>query len=275
MDEKAAGPYTQELERFRKTNRHGAEFWSARDLQTVLGYTSWENFLDVVERARLSCATYGADAAHHFHDSMRMVALGSGAEREVPDVLLSRYAGYLTAMNGDASKPEIAAAQAYFAVQTRRQELEDAATNDEKRLRLRDRVKDANRNLNAAAHEAGVIGYARFHDAGYMGLYGGLRNAEIKAKKGISAKEDLLDCVDRAELAANEFRITQTEQKLRREKIVGETRAVSTHHEVGKKVRQAIKDIGGTMPENLPAAPSIKKLADAQRRKAKALPKKS
>lgn len=165
-------------------------------------------------------------------------------------------------MNGDTTKPQVATAQAYFVEQTYRQEAQEGLIDAERRVLLRDRVKDANRKLGGAAKDAGVrsVKFGIFHDAGYKGLYGGLGAQAIKTKKGISAKEDLLDCIGRAELAANEFRITQTEEKLRREQIKGEQRAIDTHHAVGKKVRETIKEIGGTMPELLPAAPSIKKL---------------
>ncbi len=189
--------------------------------------------------------------------------------REREDYALSKYACYLIAMNGDTSKPEIATAQAYFVEQTYRQEHQEALSDEERRVLLRERVKDANRKLGGAAKDAGVRSamFGVFQDAGYKGLYGEIGVREIKRRKGIGDNEDLLDCVGRAELAANEFRITQTEEKLRIEGIKGEQRAIDTHHAVGRRVRKAIEEIGGTMPERLPAAPSIKKLA-AKRAKA-------
>jgi DNA-damage-inducible protein D len=194
-----------------------------------------------------------------------MMALGKGAERQVEDVALSRYACYLVAMNSDPNKLEVAIAQSYFAVQTRRQELADESANIESRLNLRDRVKDANKFLNSAAKDAGVQQYGLFHDAGYRGLYGGLSLREIKAKKGIDAKNDLLDCINRAELAANEFRITQTEMTLRRESIKGEINARETHKKVGTEVRNTIRKLGGTMPEQLPAVEPIKELEKSKK----------
>jgi DNA-damage-inducible protein D len=170
-------------------------------------------------------------------------------------------------MNGDSSKAEIAAAQTYFAIQTRKQELTEQRNEAEDRLVLRDRIRDANKDLNSAAKDVGVENYAFFHDSGYKGLYGGLRLSEIKEVKGIDPKEDLLDRAGRAELAANEFRITQTELRLRNEQVNGQNQAEDVHSYVGKEVRQTIEKLSGTMPEDLPAAPSIKKLRKAKETK--------
>jgi DNA-damage-inducible protein D len=253
----------------RKTN-NGEECWLARDLQGLLGYSKWDNFKGAIERATLACASVGDDPRHHFADTSNMMALGKGAERKIDDVVLSRYACYLIAMNGESSKPEIAAAQTYFAIQTRKQEIAEQQNEDEYRLMLRDRVRAENRELNSAAKDAGVQHYAFFHDAGYQGLYGGLRSSEIKRVKGIDPKEDLLDCAGHAELAANEFRITQTDLTLRSKQIKGQKEAEDTHNYVGKEVRQTIQKLSGTMPEDLPPAPSIKQLKKA--RKLKELP---
>lgn len=257
-----------ELNNKRKLAPNGQEYWMARDLLSVLGYSNWQNFKAVVDKAKMACDSSGAYSSDHFIETSRVMTGGKGAQIEREDCYLSRYACYLVAMNGDSSKPEIGASQTYFAVQTRRQEQFDQLTYEEKRLELRERVRFANTCLNDAAKEAGVQNYARFHDAGYRGLYG-IGVAEIKAKKGIPRNEQLLDRAGRAELAANEFRITQTEQKITREGIRGENQATITHHSIGREVRATIEKIGGTMPEDLPAEESIKKLP---KKKSKQLP---
>ncbi len=202
-----------------------------------------------------------------------MVDVGSGAQRSVKDYLLSRFACYSIAQNGDPRKKEIAAAQAYFIISTRENELTHLLVEQEKRLHLRVRVSENNKKLAEAASQAGVLSenFGIFQNAGYNGLYGGLGVAEIKNWKQIDQCEDLLDRMGRAELAANDFRITQTEERLQREETSSETKAIETHQEVGKKVRKAIEDIGGTMPENLAPEPSLKPLLDAKHRKRKKL----
>ena len=187
-----------------------------------------------------------------------MVDIGSGSRRMFPSYLLSRYACYLIAQNGDPRKIEIARAQTYFAIQTRRQEATDGLIEDNKRLFLRDEMREHNKHLASAAKEAGVTNYASFQDYGYMGLYGGLRQKDIKAKKRLSTKDGILDFMNSEELAANLFRATQTEAKLKRDRIQGQTRASNTHLEVGAKVRGTIRSLGGTMPEHLPSADHIK-----------------
>lgn len=259
--------FAARLDELKQLARNGAEFWTGRAIQTVLGYTAWRNFEEVIEKAQMACTSGGGVPEKHFVGFDKMVAIGSGAQRSRADWILSRYACYLVAMNAEASKPEVGFAQAYFAVQTRRQEIQDQLSADEKRLLLRDRVKQANKALNAAARRAGVQKYAIFHDAGYKGLYGGIDQADIKARKGIPAQDALLDRIDRAELAANEFRITQTEQKLDRDRVNTEPRAIQTHHDVGVEVRATIRRIGGTLPEDLPAAAPIRALRPGRRRK--------
>jgi DNA-damage-inducible protein D len=236
----------------------------ARDLQPLLGYATWESFTNVIEKAKMACESSGADSEYQFRDVTKGIVAGKGAKLQRADMFLSRYACYLIAMNGDPRKAEIGYAQTYFAVQTRRQEVRDQDP-EQRRIEMRNRVKEANLALNAAAKEAGVQKYALFHDAGYRGLYG-MGTKEIMTKKGISSKENLLDCAGRVELAANEFRITQAEDKLRRERIKGENAAIHTHRKVGEAVRDTIRQLGGMMPEDLPREPSIKKLASAKGR---------
>ncbi len=259
------------LEEKKRAAPNGSPFWKARDVMAVLGYSDWTNFNNVLEKAIVSCDTSGEPSENHFCEVKEMVNIGSGAQRQINNWILSKYACYLVAMNGDPTKPEIATAQSYFAVQTHKQEIQEQLTDHERRLLLRDRVKDANKKLSGAAQDAGVrnLMFGVFHDAGYKGLYGGLGMREVKKAKGIPEKEELLDCIGRAELAANEFRITQTEEQLRIKKIQGEQTAIETHHAIGVKVRSTIKDIGGTMPEKLPSEPSIKKLAEAKAREKK------
>lgn len=259
-----------QLEKIQHYASNGQSFWEGRELMEVLNYKEWRSFQEVIERAIQACEMSGNFEMDHFVRFSELVEGGSGAKLKRENWKLSRYACYLVTMNGDPSKPEIASAQTYFTVQTYRQESQDRLSEEERRLLLRTRVKDANRKLGGAAKDAGVRSamFGIFQDAGYKGLYGGIGVRAIKNKKGIGDKEDLLDCIGRAELAANEFRITQTEEKLRIEEIKGEQRAIDTHLAVGKRVRQAIREIGGTMPELLPAEPSIKKLVA---KKAKAL----
>jgi DNA-damage-inducible protein D len=245
---------------------NGEEYWMARDIQLVLGYANWQNFQTVIEKAKTACDGSGVNSRYHFIGTSKVIESGKGAKLERADCYLTRYACYLIAMNGDSGKPEVATAQTYFAVQTRRQELSD----QEKRIALRDRVRKGNKLLAGVARGAGVKRFAVFNDAGYRGLYG-MGLADIKLRKRIPAKEDLLDCAGRAELAANEFRVTQTHQKLEREGIRGEGPATHAHLVVGGEVREAIRRIGGTMPEDLPTEEPIKKLIAAQKKKAKAL----
>lgn len=254
-----------------KVTPKGFPFWYGREVMEILAYADWDNFLNVVNKAKLACDNSGRFSSKHFLDITEMVSIGSGAKRKRENLVLSRYACYLIAMNGDTGKPEVSTAQTYFAEQTHRQEVEQALTDQQRRLLVRDRVKDANKKLFGAAKAAGVKRFGIFYDAGLKGLYGGLGRDDIKRVKGINQADDLLDCIDREELAANEFRITQTEAKLKRDGIQGEEKATSTHFMVGKRVRTAIQEIQGTMPEKLPAVPSIKKLADKQSKDTKAL----
>jgi DNA-damage-inducible protein D len=261
------------LDQLRKVGPKGHEYWEAREIQLPLGYARWEDFEAVIQKARMTCESMGTEPRNHFHLVVKLVPIGSGAQRKIDDYLVSRYGAYLIAMNGNSKIPQIAAAQNYFAVQTRKQELtEQFGIDIAKRAELRVRVKDANKHLVEAAKYAGVQRYDLFHAAGYHGLYT-MPLKQIKEKKGIDPKEDLLDRAGRAELAANEFRITQAEEKLKREKIQGQDRALAAHKKVGEAVRKTISELGGTMPEDLPAEPSLKKL-ERQGKNRKTLPEK-
>lgn len=248
------------FEQLKLINPHGAEYWSARDLQSLLGYSQWRRFEDAIARAITSCNQSGNDPANHFAGAGKMIAIGKGGTREVPDFHLSRFACYLIAQNGDPRKPEIAFAQKYFAIQTRRQELSDAYRRDQERLELRQQTKEEFKALSGAAQNAGVQSrmFGVFHDAGYKGLYGGLGHDQIKARKRIPKDENLMDRMDTTELAANQFRMTQAREKLARQRTKGQQHAIETHKQVGKEVREAIKRIGGTMPENIAPAEHIK-----------------
>ena len=248
----------QTFESIKHVNEYGEEYWLARDLQPVLEYAQWRNFAEAIERAKMACQNSGYDIPDHFADVSKMVPLGSGAEREIDDVMLSRYACYLIVMNGDPRKEVIAIGQTYFAVKTRQQELienYEELTEDQKRLAIRNEMIAHNKSLAEAAQMAGVVDprdYAIFQNKGYQGLYGGLGAKEIHARKGLKKSQKILDHMGSTELAANLFRATQTDEKLRRENIQGKQAAYETHYEVGKKVRQTIKELGGTMPEDLP-----------------------
>jgi DNA-damage-inducible protein D len=246
----------------------GTQFWLARDLSNLLGYAKYDNFLPVIEKAKVACVNAGAESENHFLGVRKMVSIGSGAERETDDVMLTRYACYLIAQNSDARKKPVAFAQTYFAIQTRRQELNSdpgtpptALTEDERRILLRDEIKGHNRKLSSTAKSAGVVtssDFANFHSSGYQGLYGGLTKIGIQKYKGLTSKQDILDHMGSTELAANLFRLTQTEEKLRKEKIQGKENANRTHYEVGRKVRNTMQQISGTVPENLPAVEHVK-----------------
>lgn len=270
----AAG-HASPFESIRRTDEDGNEYWSARDLSKVLGYTEWRNFKSAIEKAQIACANSNQEISDHFVEANKLIESGKGARRQVEDVLLSRYACYLIVQNADPSKEIVALGQTYFAVQTRRAEMADDAlaglTEDQRRLYPRAQLTEHNRLLAAAANEAGVVApddFAIFQDHGYMGLYGGLKARDIHARKGLKKRQHILDHMGSTELAANLFRATQTEEKLRRENIQGKTASNQTHFEVGRKVRQTIEELGGTMPEELPTPPtSIQQLQrDAKQR---------
>jgi len=251
------GPH-RDFESIKHLDENGVEFWTAREMMGLLNYTKWENFEDVLMKAQRACLESGQIINDHFADARKMVKLGLNTVREVKDWKLDRYACYLIAQNGDSRKPEIAQAQSYFAIQTRKQELSKQISEEYKRLIRRDKVKEENKNLASTAKRAGVTKFGSFNDAGYLGLYG-MKVRDIEQLKSIN-KGELLDRAGSEELGANLFRITQTEAKLRRENILGQNQASETHFMVGSKVRQTIKDIGGTMPEKLPMEKHIKEL---------------
>ncbi len=248
----------QTFESIKHVNEYGEEYWLARELQPVLEYAQWRRFSDAIERAKLACKNSGFAVEDHFADVGKMVDIGSGAERQIDDVMLSRYACYLIVMNGDPRKEVIAVGQSYFAVKARQQELIDnyeQMSEDQKRLAIRNEMIAHNKSLAEAAQMAGIADqreYAIFQNKGYQGLYGGLGAKEIHARKGLKKSQKILDHMGSTELAANLFRATQTDEKLRRENIQGKQAAYDTHYQVGKKVRQTIKELGGTMPEDLP-----------------------
>lgn len=251
---------SKSFEDLRKVNEHGAEYWSARDIQPLLGYTQWRRFEDAIKRAVTSCKQSGNKPSYHFADAGKPIEGGKGAVQVVIDYHLSRFACYLIAQNGDPRKSEIANAQKYFAVQARRQEITDAIAADVERLELRKQTAEEFKALSGAARQAGVHDkmFGVFHDAGYKGMYGGLGRDEIKKHKRISEKENLMDRMDTTELAANQFRMTQARDKLARDRVRDQQSAIRTHENVGKEVREAIKRIGGTLPEHLPSAEHIK-----------------
>jgi len=247
------------FEEIKKIDKNGFEYWEARELMPLLGYVKWKNFEEVViGKAKIACDKSGQTITNHFADIGKMVKIGSGSEREVKDYKLSRYACYLIAQNGDSSKQAIATAQTYFAIQTRRQEIFQQLAENEKRLFVRGEIKDHNKKLFATAKQAGVSNFGRFNNAGYEGLYS-MRKDQIQKMKRIG-KDNILDRAGTTELAANLFRITQTDEKIRNENITGDYKASHTHYEVGKKVRQTIREIGGTMPEALKPEQHIKEL---------------
>ena len=259
--------------RIRRETKEGYEFWSARDLAKALGYEDYRNFLKVVDKARVACENSGEAVEDHIVEADDMIATGKGARRKVKDLHLSRYACYLVVQNADPSKEIVALGQTYFAVQTRRQEEADelaSLSEGQERLYLRGQLSSHNRQLAEAANLAGVVqsmDFAIFQDHGYMGLYGGLRARDIHDRKGLKKSQQILDHMGSTELAANLFRATQTEDKLRREQIKGKAKANRTHYEVGQEVRETIRRLGGTLPEELPTPDeSIQQLQRRERK---------
>ncbi len=244
----------------KKTNQYGQEYWSARELAQSLNYLDFRNFEKVVKKARESCKNSGQSIKNHFVDITQMIELGKTASRKINDIALSRYACYLIMQNADPSKEIVALGQTYFAIQTRKQEIQSQSVEDQKRVYLRNEITTHNKHLAQTASQAGVKNYGIFTNYGYMGLYGGLKSKDIARKKKLKKSQKILDHMGSEELAANLFRATQTDAKLKRENIQGEAKANQTHFKVGRKVRQTIRELGGVMPENLPANDNITKV---------------
>ena len=261
----------QTFESIKHIDENGIEYWYARELQNVLEYTQWRRFENVINKAKLSCKNAGISVIEHFADVGKLSKRANNAEIEIKDYKLTRYACYLIAQNGDPRKEVIALAQTYFAVQTRKQEITEKEysmlTEDEKRFYQRDLTRKGNYSLNQAAKNAGVKNFDKFHNAGYKGLYNGETADSIAKRKGLRYREDILDNMGSEELAANLFRITQTESRLKRDKIDTEKKACDTHNKIGKIIRKAIKEAGGTMPEELPTPEKSLKQLEKENKK--------
>jgi DNA-damage-inducible protein D len=271
MKENSLINFTEDnFESIKHIDENGVEFWYARELMIVLEYKQWRRFEQVIERAKEACKNSNVNVYDHFADVGKIVKAGV-TNKDIGDIKLTRYACYLIAQNGDSRKKTIALAQTYFAVQTRKQELTrqeyEQLSEDEKRLYTRKNVKDKNKYLFDTAKLAGVKNYGKFNNYGYRGLYNGETASDIAKRKGISEKEDILDYMSSTELAANLFRITQTDEVLKNKKIDNEEDACKTHHNVGQAVRQTIKRIGGTMPEDLPTPSMSAKQIEKEKNK--------
>ena len=279
MSEELVNKESESLfEQIKHIDENGIEYWQARQLSKTLGYSDFRNFIKVLQKAAKACEQSEQQLSDHLVEFNEVIDAGKGAKQSYPSYKLSRYFCYLIVQNADSSKEVVALGQTYFAVQTRLQELQqldeynNLDTEEKKRLFLRNEMRKHNTQLAAAAKDAGVIQpweYAIFQNHGYQGLYGGLAAKDIHKRKGLKKSQQILDHMGSTELAANLFRATQTEEKLKREKIKGKAKANKAHYEVGKKVRDTIKEIGGTMPENLPVEESIKKLERKEQKKLK------
>ena len=252
-------------------DENGVEFWYARELMPILQYSNWQNFEKIIYKAKMSCKNSDISILDHFIDVSKMVKIGSGAYREQIDYKLTRYACYLIAQNGDSRKKVIALAQTYFAVQTRKQEITEKEysmlTEDEKRFYQRNLTRKGNYSLNQTAKKAGVKNFDKFHNAGYKGLYNGETADDIAKRKGLRYREDILDNMGSDELIANLFRISQTEQKLKKDNIQTEKEANKTHFNIGKNIREVIAKNGGTMPEDLPTPKKSLKQLEKENKK--------
>ena len=247
------------FEIIKRVDNNGAEYWSSRDIAKVLEYADYRNFLTVIDKAEIACENSGEVIHNHFVEINEMVQIGSGAEKSIETIYLSRYACYLIVQNSDPTKIVVAKGQTYFAIQTRRQEKTDSLIEDNNRIFLREEMKKHNTSLMQTASQAGVESFAIFQNAGYKGLYGGFSMQDIHTKKKLKKSQKILDHMNSEELAANLFRATQTDAKIKRENIKGEGHANLAHFEVGQKVRNTIVSLGGTMPEKLPTPDAIGK----------------
>ena len=264
------------FEDIKHIDENGIEFWYARELMTILQYANWQNFEKIIEKAKIACKNSSINVLDHFIDVDKMVQIGSGAERKQKNYKLTRYACYLIAQNGDSRKKVIALAQTYFAIQTRKQEISEkeysSLTEDEKRFYQRDLTRKGNYSLNQTAKKSGVKNFDKFHNAGYKGLYNGETADDIAKRKGLRYREDILDNMGSTELIANLFRISQTEERLKKDNVNTEKEACDTHNKIGKIVRKAIKEAGGTKPEDLPTPK--KSLKQLEKENSKSLRKK-
>jgi DNA-damage-inducible protein D len=247
------------FETIKKIDDNGKEYWSSRELAKTLEYPDYRKFLNVIDKAKIACENSGEVIHNHFVHTDEMVAIGSGAERPIDTIYLSRYACYLIVQNSDPTKVVVAKGQTYFAIQTRRQEKADNLIEDNKRVFLREEMKKHNTSLTHTASGAGVENFAIFQNAGYKGLYGGLTMQDIHEKKKLKKSQKILDHMNSEELAANLFRATQTDAKIKRDNIKGQSSASLAHYEVGQKVRNTINSLGGTMPEELPTPDAVGK----------------
>ena len=270
MESNLVNKTEKDFEKIKHTDENGVEFWYARELMIVLEYKQWRRFEQVIERAKEACKNSNINIDDHFASVGKIVKAGA-TSKNIGDIKLTRYACYLIAQNGDSRKKAIALAQTYFAVQTRKQEITrqeyEQLSEDEKRLYTRQNVKNKNKYLFNTAKVAGVKNYGKFNNYGYRGLYNGETAKDIAKRKGISDKEDILDYMSSTELAANLFRITQTDEVLKNKNINNEDDACKTHHNVGQAVRQTIKRIGGTMPEDLPTPSKSTKQIEKEKNK--------
>ena len=259
------------FEDIKHVDENGVEFWYAREIMEVLQYSKWQNFEKIIDKAKTSCKNSDISVFEHFTDVSKTIKMPKGAEKAILDYKLTRYACYLIAQNGDSRKKVIALAQTYFAVQTRKQEVNEKEyrmlPEAEKRFYQRDLTKKGNFSLNQTAKNAGVKNFDKFHNSGYKGLYNGETADAIARRKGLRYREDILDNMGSEELAANLFRITQTEARLKKDNIGSEKEANKTHYNIGKNIREVIAKNGGTMPENLPTPKKSLKQIEKENRK--------